>query len=123
MTSDHVIPEVLFVGSNTLSERLSLTYNVEPSYVTYKGVRPRKKAGPDDARMAMGIAKIANRVSVWFLTQFVNLSIYCAARAPKTPYIVLEGPLQYDQLVIEKAFSCWRQSDYCLQSRRIRAGR
>ena len=33
-TSDHVIPKVLFLGSNTLSERLGLTYNAGGSLVT-----------------------------------------------------------------------------------------
>lgn len=41
-TSDYVIPKVLFVGSNTLSDRLSLTYNVGPSYITYKESGQRK---------------------------------------------------------------------------------
>jgi len=34
VTSDYVIPKVLYLGSNTLSDRLSLTYNVGPSLVT-----------------------------------------------------------------------------------------
>jgi len=33
-TNDYVIPKVLFLGSNSLSDRLGLTYNVGPSFVT-----------------------------------------------------------------------------------------
>jgi hypothetical protein len=33
-TNDYVLPKVLFLGSNSLSERLGLTYNVGPSLVT-----------------------------------------------------------------------------------------
>jgi hypothetical protein len=35
-TSDYVIPKVLFLGSNSLSGGLGLTYNVGPSFVTAK---------------------------------------------------------------------------------------
>jgi hypothetical protein len=35
-TNDHVIPKVLFLGANTLTDRLVLTYNVGPSLVTSK---------------------------------------------------------------------------------------
>jgi hypothetical protein len=35
-TSEYVIPEVLFLGANSLSDRLGLTYNVGPSFVTEK---------------------------------------------------------------------------------------
>lgn len=34
VTSDYVIPKVLFLGSNSLSDRIALTYNVGPSFVT-----------------------------------------------------------------------------------------
>ena len=34
LTNDHVIPKVLFLGANTLTNRLGLTYNVGPSLVT-----------------------------------------------------------------------------------------
>jgi hypothetical protein len=33
-TNDYVLPKVLFLGSNSLSDRLGLTYNVGPSLVT-----------------------------------------------------------------------------------------
>jgi hypothetical protein len=35
-TSEYVIPEILFLGANSLSDRLGLTYNVGPSFVTEK---------------------------------------------------------------------------------------
>jgi len=35
-TSDYVIPKILFLGANSLSDRLGLTYNVGPSFVTNK---------------------------------------------------------------------------------------
>jgi len=38
-TSEYVIPEILFLGGNTLSDRLGLTYNVGPSFVTEKSSR------------------------------------------------------------------------------------
>ena len=34
VTSDYVIPKILFLGSNALSQRIGLTYNVGPSFVT-----------------------------------------------------------------------------------------
>lgn len=34
VTSDYVIPKILFLGSNSLSDRIALTYNVGPSFVT-----------------------------------------------------------------------------------------
>jgi hypothetical protein len=34
LTNDHVIPKVLFLGANTLTDRLAVTYNVGPSLVT-----------------------------------------------------------------------------------------
>lgn len=33
-TYDHVIPRILFLGANTLTDRISVTYNVGPSLVT-----------------------------------------------------------------------------------------
>ena len=36
ITSAYVIPEILFLGANSLSDRLGLTYNVGPSFVTEK---------------------------------------------------------------------------------------
>jgi hypothetical protein len=36
VTNDYVIPRILFLGANTLSDRLGLTYNVGPSFVTSK---------------------------------------------------------------------------------------
>ena len=36
LTSEYVIPKVLFLGANSLSERLGLTYNIGPSFVTAK---------------------------------------------------------------------------------------
>ncbi|MGB5814663.1 MAG: transporter [Thermoanaerobaculia bacterium] len=33
-TNEYVIPKVLFLGSNSLSDRIGLTYNVGPSFVT-----------------------------------------------------------------------------------------
>jgi hypothetical protein len=33
-TNDYVIPKVLFLGSNSLNDRLALTYNLGPSYIT-----------------------------------------------------------------------------------------
>jgi hypothetical protein len=36
-TSEYVIPEILFLGANSLTDRLGLTYNVGPSFVTEKG--------------------------------------------------------------------------------------
>jgi len=36
LTSKYVIPEILFLGANSLSDRLGLTYNVGPSFVTEK---------------------------------------------------------------------------------------
>ena len=33
-TSDYVIPKVLFLGGSSLTDRIALTYNVGPSYVT-----------------------------------------------------------------------------------------
>ena len=42
VTSDYVIPKLLFVGAHTLTEKLALTYNVGPSYVTYKQSGQRK---------------------------------------------------------------------------------
>jgi hypothetical protein len=38
-TSEYVIPEILFLGANSLSDRLGLTYNVGPSFVTEKSNR------------------------------------------------------------------------------------
>lgn len=35
-TSEYVIPKILFLGANSLSDRLGLTYNVGPSFVTEK---------------------------------------------------------------------------------------
>jgi hypothetical protein len=35
-TSEYVIPKILFLGANSLSNRLGLTYNVGPSFVTNK---------------------------------------------------------------------------------------
>ena len=34
VTNHYVIPKVLFLASNTLSDRIALTYNVGPSFVT-----------------------------------------------------------------------------------------
>jgi hypothetical protein len=36
LTADYTIPKVLFLGSHTLSDRWSLTYNAGPSFVTSK---------------------------------------------------------------------------------------
>ena len=36
ITSAYVIPEILFLGANSLSDRLGLTYNVGPSFVAEK---------------------------------------------------------------------------------------
>ena len=41
-TSKYVIPEILFLGANSLSDRLGLTYNVGPSFV-----REKKNRGSD----------------------------------------------------------------------------
>jgi len=35
-TSEYVIPKILFLGTNSLSNRLGLTYNLGPSFVTEK---------------------------------------------------------------------------------------
>ena len=35
-TSKYVIPKILFLGANSLSDRLGLTYNIGPSFVTNK---------------------------------------------------------------------------------------
>lgn len=34
VTSDYVIPKILFLGSNALSEKIGLTYNLGPTFVT-----------------------------------------------------------------------------------------
>ena len=64
LTSNYVIPEVLFVGSNTLSEHLSLTYNVGPSYVTYKEAGQRKSDW--DMSYAIALHGPVNESISWF---------------------------------------------------------
>ncbi len=33
-TNEYVIPKILFLGANNLSDRLALTYNIGPSFIT-----------------------------------------------------------------------------------------
>ena len=49
-TSEYVIPKILFLGANSLSDRLGLTYNVGPSFVT------EKSSGGSDANIDLNYA-------------------------------------------------------------------
>lgn len=72
-TSDYVIPKVLFVGSNTLSEHFSLTYNVGPSYVTYKEAGQRKSDWDMNYAIALG-GPVTETIS-WF-SEIYGIYIY-----------------------------------------------
>jgi hypothetical protein len=49
-TSSYVIPRVLFLGGNTLSDRIGLTYNIGPSIVTFE------TEGESDTSVDLGYA-------------------------------------------------------------------